>query len=212
MTDPLINRPSRETVMNALYNHLVNSAVQVFTANMNRGDPVLYQPSSMVGLFVGMPVAANGVPENAFIVSLVPLTLSEAPTTSLNGVSCSVGFQTFGRRLIHWGKVSEQPALFLREHDEELEYQNIILQVQTIKAEMWIYSNAGRDPDIPPITGLNNLLDITQRSMAPVDPTTMRFTLNGLVHWCRMQGKVEKEPGDLDGQAIAVADILITVP
>lgn len=204
-------RPSRETVMTALFNTLVGAVKASFTANFNRGDPVLYNPSTTQGLFVGLPVFGAGIPTGATIQSLSPLTLSQPAAGNGSSVACTTGFQTFGRRLIDWRQVSAQPALFLREPDEELEYQSIILQVQTIKAEVWIYSKAGENPDFAPIIGLNNLLDAVQASLAP-DPNTGRFTLGGLVHWCRMEGKVEKEPGDLDGQAIAVAEVLITVP
>lgn len=204
-------RPSRETVMTALFNTLVASVQQCFTANFTRNDPVVYQPSSTAGLFVGLPIIGAGIPSGTTIASLSPLTMSQAPTENGSNVACTTGFLTFGRRLIPWDQVPDQPALFLREPDEELEYQSIILQVQTIKAEVWIYSKAGQNPAIAPITGLNNLLDAVQGALAP-DLTTGRFTLGGLVHWCRLQGKIEKEPGDLDGQAIAVAEVLITVP
>lgn len=205
-------RPSRETVMMALFGVLVASVQRQFTANLTRGDPTLYQPSSIEGLFIGLPVIGTGIPTGATIVSLAPLTMSLPAADNGSDVAFTTGFLTFGRRLIPWQQVSAQPALFLREPDQELEYQNIILQVQTIKAEVWIYSKAGQDPNIAPITALNNLLDAVQAAFAPDDPASGRFTLGGLVHWCRLQGKVEKEPGDLDGQAIAVAEVLITVP
>ncbi len=205
-------RPSRETVMTALLDTLVAAVQTQLTANVNSQDPVLYQPSTTAGLFIGLPVFGAGVPRGAVIESLSPLTLSMPATANGSNVSLTTGFLTFGRRLIPWTQLAAQPALFVRDPNEQLEYNNIILQQQVINAEIWIYSRAGENPDVAPITALNNLLDAVQDAMAPDDPMQQRFTLGGLVHWCRMSGRVEKSPGDLDGQAIAVADVEIIVP
>ena len=121
------------------------------------------------------------------------------------------GILTSSRRFKFWQEVSEQPALFLRDADEELEYESQ-LQKQILKAEVWIYSKAGANPSIAPVTALNNLLDRLQDAFAPDQVTANRFTLGGLVHTCRLRGQVQKSPGDLDGQAIAVADVEIILP
>lgn len=207
-----MGKPSRETVMTALFNALIASVQTTLTADTSANLAILGNPSSTKDLFVGLPVFGPGIPRGATIRSLTPLTLSLAATANARGVAITTGFLTASRRLKSWGDVSAQPALFLRDTEEEVEYFNIILQRQTIKAEVWIYSQAGQNPDIAPITGLNNLLDAVQGAFAPDDPMTGRFTLGGLVEWCRIEGRIEKSPGDLDGQAIAVADVSITVP
>jgi hypothetical protein len=204
-------RPGRETIMMTLLNTLTAAVQTTFTANTTRGDPTLFQASTAAGLFIGLPVFGDGIPRGATITSLSPLTVSQPATANGSNVSFTTGFLTFGRRLRYARDVSEQPALYLRDIDEGLEFQNIILQEQTIRAEIWIYSNAGENPNVAPVTALNNLLDAVQSAFAP-DPITGRFTLGGLVHWCRMEGKVDKDPGDISGQAIAAADVLITVP
>lgn len=206
------SRPSRESVMTALYNTLVSATQANFTANLTRGDVTLFNPSSMANIMVGLPIVGDGIPPLATIATLSPLTMSLPATANGSNVPCKTGVMTTSRRLQHWGQVAEQPALFLRDTDEELEYQNIILQAQTIKAEVWIYAKAGEDLNVTAGTVLNNLLDSIQAALAPDDPINGRFTLGGLVYWCRLQGKVEKEPGDLDGQAMAVAEVVITVP
>lgn len=204
-------RPSRETVMTALFNTLVASVQMSFTANTTRGDPTLFNPSP-AGLFAGLPVFGDGIPRGAIIQTLSPLTLSLPATANGSNVTCTTGFQTFGRRLKFAKDVSAQPALFLRDSGEQLEYHEIILQQQTLRAEAWIYSNAGENPDLAPSIALNNLLDCVQGAFSPDDPMSGRFTLGGLVHWCRLAGNIDKDPGDLNGQAIAVADIEIIVP
>ena len=205
-------RPSREAVMTALFNTLVSSVQTSFTADTTISSTILSTPSVSDGLFVGLPVFGSGIQRGSVIESLSPLTLSLPVTSDGAAVLMTTGFLTFSRRLKKWQDVTSQPALFLRDAPEEVEYPNIILQRLTMKAEIWIYSNAGQDSSIAPSTGLNNLLDAVQLALSPDDVMTQRFTLGGLVEWCRISGKIEKEPGDLDGQAIAVADVEITVP
>ena len=204
-------RPSRESVMTALFNALTASVQTNFTASTTLNSLTLDRPSTTTGLFVGLPVFGPGIPRGAVIQNLSPLTMS-LPATAGGSISVTTGFLTFSRRFKFWGDVTAQPALFLRDGDEELEYHNITLQAQTIKCEVWIYSKAGDNPDIAPVSALNNLLDAVQNAFSPDDPMSGRFTLGGLVHWCRLAGKIQKDPGDASGQAIAVADIEIIVP
>jgi hypothetical protein len=205
-------RPSRESVMNALFTKLVASVQTSFTADTQANSVVLGNPSTSAGLFVGLPVFGGSIPRGAVIAGLSPLTLSLPAGTNALQVPLMTGFLTASRRLKYWSEVSEQPALFLRDGSEEIDYRNTIMQRQTLKAEIFIYSNAGQNPDIAPATGLNNLLDAVQAAFAPDNPMSGMFTLGGLVEWCRIAGKIEKEPGDIGGQAIAVADVEITVP
>src|SRR5580693_3321494 len=134
-------RPSRETVMDALLAVLTAALETAFTANTTNGSAVLASPSTTAGLFVGLPVFGAGIPRGATILTLSPLTLTQNATATGTAVALTTGFLTFGRRLVMWTQCAEQPALFLRDIDEELEYIGITLQRQTIKAEIWIYSN-----------------------------------------------------------------------
>lgn len=206
-----MGRPSRETVMAALFAVLVESVQTGFTANTAAGSMLLGSPSTTTGLFIGLPVFGGSIPRGSVITNLSPLSLSLAPTANGAAVPMTTGFLTTGRRLIRWNDVTSQPALFLRSGDEELRYETI-LQRQEIGAEIWIYSNAGQDPNAVPETALNNLLDAVQSAFAPDAPGTGRFTLGGLVHWCRLEGRVIKDPGDTSGQAIAMVEVMITVP
>jgi hypothetical protein len=206
-------RPSRETVMNALFNKLVASVKTSFTADTADTSSTLSNPSSLAGLFLGLPVFGVGIARGAVIETLDPLTISLPATADGSGVAMTTGFLTFSRRFRWWTDVTAQPALFLRGDDELLEYPQTVLQAQTIKAEVWIYSKAGENPDLAPEMALNNLLDAVQNSVFAVDDRMRnRCTLGGLVEWCRIVGTIEKSPGDLDGQAIAVAPVEILVP
>jgi hypothetical protein len=207
-----MGRPSREAVMTALFNVLVGSVATNFTADTSANDPILANPSTSKGLFLGLPVVGGSIPRGSVITSLSPLTLSLAPTAAATAAPMTTGFLTTGRRLIPWNQVTSQPALFLRDGDEELQYNEIVMQQQDIEAEIWIYSNAGQDPNAVPVTALNNLIDAIQCALRPDAPGTNRFTLGGLVHWCRLEGRLIKDPGDTSGQAIALVPVVITVP
>lgn len=205
-------RPTREAIMTALFNQLVNSVKMPFTADTAVNSAVLTNVSAVpgIGLFVGLPVFGPGISRGAVVASLDPLTLSEPAGANAAGVKLTTGFLTFGRRMKHWSQVASQPALFLRDGDEQPEYQGI-LQKQMMNAEVWMYSSAGKDQDLAPSIVLNNLCDALEAALRPDNAMTRQFTLGGLVQWCRL-GKIEKDPGDLDGQAIAVAAIEIIVP
>ena len=207
-----MSRSSRESIMTALLNALSASVQTSFTADTTSGSATLANVSTTTGLFIGLPVFGVGIPHGSTIQSLLPMILTQPATATAAGVSMTTGFLTISRRFKPWTEVTAQPALFLRDADEDMTYQNIILQHQTMKAEVWIYSRAGDNPDIAPATALNNLLDAVQAAFTPDDAMQYRFTLGGLVEWCRIEGKIQKSPGDLDGQAIAVADVVITVP
>lgn len=208
-------RPARETIMEALFSTLTGALQKKFSADTAVDSTTLANPTIATGLFVGLPVFGPGIKRGSVITSLSPLTISQPATANAVQAQLTSGFLTTGRRLKPWNDVQAQPALFTRDGDEDLNYEAIILQQQTILVDVWIYSNAGQDPDAVPVIALNNILDAVQAALAPdaMDtPTTGRFTLGNLVHWCRISGRVMKSPGDLDGQAIAVVPIEIIVP
>jgi hypothetical protein len=205
-------RPARELVMSTLFTVLKASVQVAFTATTTEGSDVLTAVSSTAGLFCGLPVVGGSIPRGSVITSLSPLTLSQPAAAAGTAVPLLTGFLTTGRRVIPWNKVSSQPALFLRGADEDLEYPGTLLQSQTIDAEIWIYTNAGQNPNAVPETALNNLMDAIQAAFVPDVPGTGRFTLGQLVQWCRLEGRVIKDPGDTSGQAIALMPVKITVP
>lgn len=117
-------------------------------------------------------------------------------------------FVTTGRRVKHWTQVSEQPAFFLRRIGTLDEF-NGEMPITTMECEAWIYCNAGAALDVAPDTQLTLLEQEVRSALAPDYDT--RFTLNGLVYWCRIQGKSDTSPGDQGPQAISRMPILITL-
>ena len=118
-------------------------------------------------------------------------------------------FVSASRRLKHWTQVQDQPAFFLR-RTGTIDHYNGNMPITTLQCEGWIYCNAGKDPAVAPDEVLTGLEMALRNSFAPNDG--LRFTLGGLVHWCRIEGKSDMAAGDQGAQAIARIPILITLP
>ncbi len=118
------------------------------------------------------------------------------------------------RRVKLWSEVAiaDQPALFLGEHGEGVAYTGDSSPGRTtLNVDLLIYTSAGRDPDCVPASDLNVAIEALFTALAP-DQTTGRQTLGGLVQNCRIEGRVIKDPGDLDGQGLALAPLRILIP
>lgn len=198
--------------MQALLTSLVAATSTTLAADTHANSNVLANVNAQGNLYLGLPVVGPGIPPLSIVTNLSPLTLSQPATANASQASLQNGILFSSRRLIPWDDCKEQPALFVRDTDEETEYSQIIFQRLTIGAEIWLYSNLGQNPDLAPVIGLNYLLDAVQAAMASDDPMQQRYTIGGLVFWCRISGQIKKDPGDLDGQAIAVIPVEIIVP
>lgn len=133
-------------------------------------------------------------------------------------VQTAAQFRTASRRLQHWDKVSSQPAVFVVEAAEEYQGRPSGMPATPIvEAVIWIYSKAGSNPDAPPAAELNNLLDALEAVLAPTPvfngvSVQNTQTLGGLVEHCWIEGRLDKHPGHLNGQAIAIVPIKMLVP
>jgi hypothetical protein len=205
-----MSRPAREAVLEALLQWIAAFFATSFTATVQRGSQTLANPSSTSGLFVGFPVSGNGIPEGTYLTNLFPLTISQAATANGSAVALQTGFALVDRRA-DFGEDVRCPALFLRCLDEEYQWQDN-LQVLILKPEICIVSKGGADPDAVPESALNAYMDALDQAFKPDDPQRQRFTLAGMVFWCRLNGKVEKATGDLGPQSQVWADIEIIVP
>lgn len=121
-------------------------------------------------------------------------------------------FVTTGRRVQHWNQVSEQPAFFLRRTGVNYQYDGL-LQIRTMICEAWIYVRVP-DHDVAADELLTELEAKILARLAPDidDDDEARFTLGGLVYWCRVEGTSDMGPGDQAGQALARIPILVTLP
>jgi hypothetical protein len=119
-------------------------------------------------------------------------------------VSGSAEFKTKGRRLKLWTDVNAKPAVFVAQ-------RGATPQKVTLKADIFIYTNVGKDPNVIPAAQLNDLVDAIDAALAG-SAVTGRQTLGGLVAHCWIEGEVMIDPGDLDGDGVAVIPVRILIP
>jgi len=126
-------------------------------------------------------------------------------------VSGSASFVTSSRRLQLWTELSaaETPAIFMAEREEQYDRKGEGLPpVVTLNVDLYIYTKPGLDSGMTPSSVLNPLLDAIDAALAP-NTVTGRQTLGGLVSHCRIEGKLFKDPGDIDGDGMAIVPIKI---
>lgn len=126
-------------------------------------------------------------------------------------------FKTASRRLVLWEQVpvASRPALFMFEGCPETyswKDGQVSIPIITMQADVVVYTDASsRDPSFVPATQINDICDALDAALAP-EPAYRRQTLGGLVDLCRIDGEVKKVPGDLDGDGMIWASILMTLP
>lgn len=131
-------------------------------------------------------------------------------------INGSVSFNTVSRRLRLWGDVpgETQPAAFLVEHEEQDEWRGLGLDRRRLACRVWCYARTD-DPETIGGSYLNIMLDAfddTFGMSAQDNFATGQLTLGGLVYWCRMGGKIFKDPGDIDNQALMIVNIEVEMP
>jgi hypothetical protein len=129
-------------------------------------------------------------------------------------VSGSATFNTASRRLQLWTSVasSDKPAIFMTERgDNYMRASEAVPEAVTMDVDIYVYTDAGKDQSIVPASILNPLIDAVDAALAP-NPLTGTQTLGGLVSHCWIEGKIMKDPGDLDGDGVAVIPVKILLP
>jgi hypothetical protein len=125
-------------------------------------------------------------------------------------VSGSASFVTASRRLKLWNDLSaaQKPAIFQYERDDTYTNGKNYLSIVEMNVDLYIYTSPGIDSGITPISVLNPLIDAVDAALAP-SIVTRKQTLGGLVSHAWIEGKIMKDPGDLDGDGIAVIPVKI---
>lgn len=131
-------------------------------------------------------------------------------------VSGTTAWVTTSRRLKLWGDVpaEAQPAAYVVEHEEHDEYRNLNVLRRRLNARVWCYARTD-DPNIVGGTLLNTMLEAfdAKFGMTSADSfATGGNTLGGLVYFCRMEGRVLKDPGDIDNQALLIIPLVVEMP
>ena len=131
------------------------------------------------------------------------------PGTLTWGASQTLAYTS--RRVRLWDDLPVQPALCQAEHDETVTEATGLPSKTTLSASWLIYHQAAKDPAAVAATETNQILDAVQALFPAGDPDNVQ-TLGGLVHHCFINGKIFKDSGDLDGQALIIVPITILVP
>ena len=126
------------------------------------------------------------------------------------------GFLTKSRRVLTFDQCNDQPAFFQVEGDEDPQQVTGMPYKWTLDATWMVYQNMGRDPEAVPASENNLILDALTGTLGPQllpgVEFTDRCTLGGLVYNVRIEGRITKYAGDLDGQGIVVVPLKILVP
>ena len=122
-------------------------------------------------------------------------------------------FNTSNRRLQLWSKVSSFPALFIQTVGSHYPPRDVrgLPPKRTISAELWVYTDVGKNPNANPEEALNDILDAIEAALAPSVVSNVQ-TLGGLVSHAWIEGEIEQFPGVLDGIAKAIIPVKILIP
>jgi len=148
----------------------------------------------------------------------MPTTSREEALEALAALLASAYDWTTGpsRRLKLWTDVSmaNRPACFIFEGGfETYAWSEGAIAKRIIEAKVFIYLNA-KDPNVIGASLLNDVMDALDAAFALSgnDLLIGRNTLGGLVSQCRIDGKLMKDPGDLDGDALLIVPIKLILP
>lgn len=128
-------------------------------------------------------------------------------------VGNAAGFATKSRRMRHFASVApaDRPALFMNERAEQYARPaDDAPATVTLDVMLYLCVDAGGDSGAAPASALNGLLDAVDAALAS-DAHTGRQTLGGLVWHCRVEGRITKTPGDMEGDGIAAVPVRILV-
>jgi hypothetical protein len=119
------------------------------------------------------------------------------------------------RRLKLWSDVpaTSRPACFLYEGSQETySWSESAVPKRVIEVRLFVYLNA-KDPNIAGAALLNEVMDAFDAAFAlsGSDIVLGRNTLSGTVYNCRVEGKVLKDPGDFDGDALLIVPIKLVL-
>lgn len=137
---------------------------------------------------------------------------SLASSVSWNGANGPTSFVNPMRRVRTFSEISEWPTLSQAEHDEMLTAKTNLPTPRTLGVSWLIYHDIGKDTSTVPSTESNIILDALD-ILFPMDNSDGGQTLGGLVHRVAIQGRILKENGDLNGQALLIVPLkIITTP
>lgn len=133
-------------------------------------------------------------------------------TVQIGGIDV---FKTRSRKLKLWGDVPLElrPAIYLAEREQSYQRSAVGIPVRVFTGLFFIYTNAKQATDA--VSGsaiLNPLVDAVQNVLRATPQTGGKQTLGGVVHDCYIEGDVFFDPGDIDGDGMAIIPVKIVLP
>ena len=137
----------------------------------------------------------------------------EIITALLDLALTASSFNTSGRRVQLWSKVASFPALFVQSTGTHYPPREVrgLPPLRTILAELWVYTDVGKNPNANPEAALNDIIDAIETALAPSMAEGVQ-TLGGRVSHAWIEGEIEQYPGVLDGIAKAIIPVKILIP
>ena len=115
------------------------------------------------------------------------------------------------RRVRTFSEIKEWPTMSQAEHTENIVPVTNMPSHTTLGAVWLLYHNAGKDKSVTPATESNTILDAVAALFPTDDSMGALQTLGGLVHRVAISGRILKEHGDLEGQALLIVPLQIFV-
>ena len=151
----------------------------------------------------------SGETRSQVMTALLGIIQGMSFATPINGAST---WNTVSNKLRLWADVdaSQQPAAFLVTHREVDEYRNLGLLRRRLELGIWCYSRSDSSPGQPQ---LDTMLEAFEAAfIKPDNFSTNCNTLGGLVYWVRIEGKIFKDPGDIDSQTMLIVPLVCEMP
>ena len=122
-------------------------------------------------------------------------------------------FRTVTRRMTMFDQVDspEQPSVSVFEIGEEYGWQSTGTPSRRLLQFVAVCS-ARTTPDSPGGTVVNDMVTVIEGLFTPDNLSANVCTLGGLAYRCWIDGRVVKDAGDLDGQALVVVPITVMLP
>ena len=115
------------------------------------------------------------------------------------------------RRVKTFDDMPMQPAFCQAEGDENLTQTVGMPYKQKMTAHWLFFHKAGANADAIPAATNNAIMDAAVAALGG-NPDLPRLTLGGLVNRVWIEGKVFKDPGDIDTQGLVIIPISILLP
>lgn len=125
-------------------------------------------------------------------------------------------FATKSREVKLFADSGKQPACYQAEFSDMSNQVTNLAYKEVWEANWIVYQDVSKNPGIIATSENNLILDGIRRALRPM-PNDVGFhdercTLGNLVHHCFIQGRIFKDPGDIDQQGMLVVPIKLLIP